>query len=498
MNEKLNKALDQVSDSYLSEAENCTAPQRRPLWVAAAAAVLALVIGISAIGRLFTPQPTNPVLQGTTPKDPVITGIEDPNNLNLSNLVAAPAYPKMAQRPKESDYTSYNAYNEALSTWEQSQKLLYNAPQGYADSLTNFFLESTRQFLDTTGNSTYSPVNVYMALAMMAETTDGNSRQQLLDAFGLSSIEQLRAQVQYLWRSHYCDDGVTTLLLGNSLWLDENFSFRMETVQQLADIYYASSFWGDLGTKEMDQQLQSWLNANTGGLLQEQAEKVSMNPDTIFALASTVYFAADWDAEFNPANTKDMVFHCENYDLMTPFMNQSIHYGTYYRGSNFGAIALGLNGNNDMWLILPDEGHTVAEILQSDEYLLLTTAPYRWENQKTYTIHLSLPKFDVASETDLALGLQNMGITDVFRPTISDFTPLTDTPALYVGSASHAARVMIDEEGCLAAAFTVIATYATGAFTPPPEMDFVLDRPFLFVISSRDNLPLFVGTVVQP
>ena len=498
MNKKLSKALDQISDNYLSEAENYKRPNRRPYWVAAIAAVLALVIGLSAAGGLFTPQPTNPVLQGTTPKDPVITGIEDPGSLNLANLVAAPVYPQMEQRPQQSDYPDYNAYNKAWNAWSDNQRLLYNAPKGYADSLTDFFLESTRQFLDPAKNSAFSPVNVYMALAMLAETTDGNSRQQILDAFGLSSIQQLRTQVQYLWKSHYCDDGVTTLLLGNSLWLDEAFSFHSETLQQLADLYYASSFWGDLGTAEMDQQLQSWLNANTGGLLQEQAENIKLDPSTIFALASTVYFAADWDAEFNPANTKDMVFHCENYDLMTPFMNQSIHYGTYYRGSNFGAIALGLNGNNDMWLILPDEGHTVAEILQSDEYLLLTTAPYRWENQKTYTIHLSLPKFDVASETDLAQGLQNMGITDVFRPTISDFTPLTDTPALYVGSASHAARVVIDEEGCLAAAFTVIATYATGAFTPPPEMDFVLDRPFLFVISSRDNLPLFVGTVVQP
>ena len=496
MNEKLNKALDQISDSYLSEAENYKTPRRRPLWFAAAAAVLALVIGVSALGGFF--QPTNPVLQGTTPADPIISQIPNPSQLNLNNLVAAPVYPQMVQCPIESDYTDYHAYCDALVAWEASKNSLHNAPEGYADSLTDFFLESTRHFLDPSSNSAYSPVNVYMALAMLAETTGGNSRQQILDAFGLSSIEELRMQVQYLWRSHYHDDGVTTLLLGNSLWLDEAFSFREETLQQLADIYYASSFWGDLGTAEMNQQLQSWLNANTGGLLQEQAEKVTMDPETVFALASTVFFAADWDTEFNPANTRAMVFRCEDYDLLTPFMNQTLHYCTYYRGSNFGAISLGLNGNNDMWLILPDEGHSVEEILQSDEYLRLTQSPFRWPDKDSYTVHLSLPKFDVTSETDLIQGLQNMGITDVFDPNISDFTPLTDTSDLILTGASHAARVMVDEEGCLAAAFTVLTIEATGAFLPPPEMDFVLDRPFLFVISSQDNLPLFVGTVVQP
>ena len=30
------------------------------------------------------------------------------------------------------------------------------------------------------------------------------------------------------------------------------------------------------------------------------------------------------------------------------------------------------------------------------------------------------------------------------------------------------------------------------------EIDFTVDRPFLFVISSQDNLPLFAGVVTEP
>lgn len=38
-----------------------------------------------------------------------------------------------------------------------------------------------------------------------------------------------------------------------------------------------------------------------------------------------------------------------------------------------------------------------------------------------------------------------------------------------------------------------------GAAAPPEEeMDFVLDRPFLFAITGYDGLPLFVGVVNQP
>ena len=69
--------------------------------------------------------------------------------------------------------------------------------------------------------------------------------------------------------------------------------------------------------------------------------------------------------------------------------------------------------------------------------------------------------------------------------------------ACWLDRVDHAARVAIDETGVTAAAYTVMLM--CGAGMPPAEqMDFVLDRPFLFVIASRDNLPLFAGIVNQP
>ena len=59
----------------------------------------------------------------------------------------------------------------------------------------------------------------------------------------------------------------------------------------------------------------------------------------------------------------------------------------------------------------------------------------------------------------------------------------------------HAARVMIDEEGCTGAAYTVFMM-ACGAAMPPEEsVDFTADRPFLFLVTNFDGLPLFTGIV---
>jgi serine protease inhibitor len=55
---------------------------------------------------------------------------------------------------------------------------------------------------------------------------------------------------------------------------------------------------------------------------------------------------------------------------------------------------------------------------------------------------------------------------------------------------------MIDEKGVTGAAYTLSLR---GMGAPPDEIvDFILDRPFLFVVQGHDGLPLFVGIVNQP
>ena len=110
-----------------------------------------------------------------------------------------------------------------------------------------------------------------------------------------------------------------------------------------------------MGSAEYNAMLQNWLNDNTGELLQEQAAKIEMDPETLFSLATTVYFRAKWANEFNEANNTEDIFHAANGDVMTEYMHQS-RVGSYYWGENFGAISRKLENSGSMLLILPDEG----------------------------------------------------------------------------------------------------------------------------------------------
>ena len=499
--------------------ERAARPAGRPhaRWAGAVAAVLAVaLIGGAAVGSgLFqAPGPATPVAE----LDPQARGIPGSPGGDAFALAAA-VYPEMAPYPREDtfDFNSdegSDAYYAAFTAWRESVSALRSGTD-YAGMLDGFLTDSTAQFLAGAGeeNRIYSPLNVYMALAMLAETTGGNSRAQLLQLLEVDSIETLRARAGALWRDNYRDDGVVTSLLGNSLWLADGVAYNLDTLDTLAQRYYASAFSGEMGSEAYNQALRDWLDQQTRGLLTEQTSQLGLAPETVLALASTLYFNAAWSEEFSAKSTETDTFHTPAGDMDAEFMHKTMEGSPFYWGDDFTALELGFRQGGSMWLLLPDEGYTVDGLLESGAAMDFLLAPKcdqyddqgnlvqaGWPGQKNLKVNLSMPKFDVSSDLDLIDGLKALGVTDVFDAGSANFDPLLAAPGgpLYVSQAQHAARVTVDEEGCEAASYTVIATAAGAPLPSAEEVDFTLDRPFLFAVTGDSGLPLFTGVVNCP
>ncbi|MCM1214266.1 MAG: hypothetical protein NC331_01665 [Lachnospiraceae bacterium] len=411
--------------------------------------------------------------------------------------IAQAKYPKMASYPSG----PAQLIEPLHDAWWEDVKA-QRRDLGDITPLQDFFRQSAQVFLNGAGENdrVYSPLNVYMALSMLAQLTDGESREQILTLLGSDSMDALRQQASDVWNCNYRDDGALTSILASSLWLDRDVKFDQDTMDILARDFYASSYRGKMGSEQFNKALQSWLNEQTGGLLEEQAGNIELDSDTILALASTVYFRAKWHTEFSKGKTTPQTFHTPAGDVETDFMHQRDNQ-SYFWGDTFAAVSQPFSQGGSMWFLLPDEGITPEELLSDGEAMdfLFAADRYEWKNQKFLYVNKSIPKFDVASQLDLKEGLQALGITDIFDPALSDFAPMTadvEEP-IVLSQSSHAARVTIDEEGCTATAFTAMA--AAGSAAPPDdEVDFVLDRPFLFCITGDSGLPLFVGIVNSP
>lgn len=410
--------------------------------------------------------------------------------------LAEARYPESAPYPDETKYSGAK-FDTVYDAWS-AERRARNAAATSASGAMDEYLRAALPALLTTGdgkNAVCSPVNVYMALSMLAEVTDGESRAQLLSLLGAESIDALRKTAGQVWAANYQNDGAVTSVLADSLWLSDSMDYHSDTLARLADSYYASAYRGEMGSEAFNEALRSWINEQTGGLLKESASGLSLPPETVIALASTIYFRAKWGSEFSKSATADGIFHAPDGDITHEFMHETME-STYYAAENFAAVGKYLEGSGTMWFLLPDEGVTPEELLASGAVDFLLSQ----ENaeSKFMTIDLSVPKFDISADTELSAALHALGVTDVFDADTADFSPLTDNAdGIFLSQAKHAARVAIDEEGVIAAAYTVMA--AAGAAMPPEErVDFTLDRPFLFAVTGGSGAVLFAGIVNAP
>ena len=77
----------------------------------------------------------------------------------------------------------------------------------------------------------------------------------------------------------------------------------------------------------------------------------------------------------------------------------------------------------------------------------------------------------------------------------ADFSPLTGTEPVWLDQAKQIARVQVDEQGIVAAAVTLLGLGDGGPEVDPRICVMDLDRPFLFVVRSNNDVNLFVGVV---
>ena len=412
-------------------------------------------------------------------------------------MVANAAYlAEYPDRVKAVDYgeIGYSKASEEL----RKERLELRLPTDFDKSgLDSFTRALTQQILGTNDskNRVFSPINVYMALSVLAETAGGSSREQILEVLGESSIGTLRSRANILWNNLYRDDGKTKILLANSLWLRDDTKYNEQTLKTLGDNYYASTFSGKMGSDKLNSALRDWMNSNTENFLSDQIEGVELDPAAVMTIVSTVYYKSKWSTEFRSSKNTQDFFRTIDGDKEVTFMNQSST-GNYYWSESFAAIKKSLNYSG-MWLVLPDEGVSPEQLLGDDSFWDLVQGGDSVES-KHLMVYLSLPKFDITDQTDLIDSLKALGVSDVFDMHLGDFSPLTeDWEEVWVDEIVHGARLKIDEEGAEGAAYVEVS--APGAAPPPDDrVEIRFDRPFVFVLTSNENLPLFVGIVHDP
>ncbi|MBR6487953.1 MAG: hypothetical protein IKT20_03510, partial [Clostridiales bacterium] len=117
-------------------------------------------------------------------------------------------------------------FEMAAPVYPESRSLQKTLEKDYA--YAQYYTDITRTVLsDKVGeNKVFSPLCMYMSLSMIAETSDGNTRQQILNIMHQPDIESSRESAKSIWLSNYMDNGEDKLLLANSLWTNSGWTYE--------------------------------------------------------------------------------------------------------------------------------------------------------------------------------------------------------------------------------------------------------------------------------
>lgn len=422
----------------------------------------------------------------------------------MSYTLAEPVYPEFPKQPvmpQEGPEGGWEAYMEAYDKYQDALAALRGETpeltEAHWKALNAFAARSTPLVLpEGTGeNAVYSPLSLWSALSMLAQCAGGDSRRQVLEAVGADSVDLLQEQVSQIWRALYTDDGQSALILANSIWLNSEMegAYVRETLDTLAEAYYAGAYVVPMGEPTADRAVTDWVKKQTNGLIGGDQPVVQTQADILALLASSLYYKAGWRDKFQPEGTKEDVFtDAAGNETKVDFMHKTVD-DDFIRRDGYQAARL-VTSLGEMVFVLPDEGTAPETLLRDPDFL--SRLEFYGDAVLYGEVQWSVPKFDVNSDLDLKGALTSLGITDLLVPGKADLSALTDLDA-FLSDAKQLARVKVDEEGVEAAAVTLIAVKNFNLPPQPTEVCVMdLDRPFLFVIRTQD-IPLFIGIVNQ-
>lgn len=365
------------------------------------------------------------------------------------------------------------------------------AQQGDFASTLSFGLY--RQLGGKTDNWLVSPFSLQCALGMLSNGAAEDTRDEILHTLGLSqySQEEVNAYFKKLIEGLHTVNSAITVKTANSVWGNAGVPLKEDFQKTNIENYAATVSQLDFSDPSAVDKINAWCNQTTEGLIPAILDEV--NPTATVYLLNSLYFKARWESEFSPEKTQEGNFITSSGTPVKSHFMQAKRMAAYVKNEWFTSTNLPYqNGSYVMRLILPQAGVGMDQVLQA----LSGPDGNLWKNVVLADINLKMPRFTLENKMDLIPALQALGMKKAFLGE-ADFSSMSDV-ATYISLVQQATRLKVDEEGSEGAAVTVIEGDLMSPL-PEEEVDFFLDRPFLFqIIEPATGTVLFMGQVGSP
>ena len=384
---------------------------------------------------------------------------------------------------REVEYPESISYYDNEKQWAMMEE--NTVEEETIDQINSFSYQTAAELLRGEESGNYSPISLYLALALCTTGAQQETQQEMLQALGASDIETLAEQCGKLYRTLYTDNEIGELKIHNSIWLNEaeNVDCKKDFLRTAALNFCTGVYQLDFSDESAGETIGKWIADHANGTL---TPELQINPDDLLHLINTVYFYDQWTDRFSVEETVADTFHGTAGDETIDFMNRVDASQGFVKGEGFTRASLGMKNGNTMTFVLPDEGRSPAEFLQSPEAL---EAAFTAGEMESGEVTWKIPKFSIEAKYSCENMLQDLGIQSAFSQT-ANFSGMTNSLA-YLDSVLQETYIGVNEKGVEASAFTDIAV--AGAAMPTGEAKMILDRPFLYAIENGSGVILFIG-----
>ncbi len=358
--------------------------------------------------------------------------------------------------------------------WNSSVFVSANYSSKYNRTLGEFAAKTTVELLkDKEENTCYSPVSLFAALALTAEATKGDTRQEIIDTFGVSDIEELEEMykemsvtldVDYEPKQTSNNDGkpmmvetkqAAKITLSNSLWIDESFidDNSAEVIEQCVNNMKADIFAD--GSIE-PSNVNNWVNEKTNGLIKKI---VDVNDDLTIALVNALYYKSSWEFNFSTIR-KDFNLEDKGTEKVE-FLSVSKKSMRFKEMDKYTVVEVPLQ-EGDIMLVLPKEGKKLMSILNENsinEVLAMSTN----DQMDRGLVNLSFPKFTIEDSYGATLRetLENIGVKSLFDNNEWAISDDLDGSLIQI---MQKTKIIVNEKGIEAAAVTAVSSYLSAMF----------------------------------
>lgn len=339
-------------------------------------------------------------------------------------------------------------------------------------------------------NYLISPYNIEIALNMLREGANGNTKDEIDKVIGKRKINDISIKDK--------------LSIANAVFIKDDYkdNVKKDFINVLKNNYQADILYDKFINPDV---INNWVNEKTNNMIPKLLDK--MDKDYVMGLASALAMDVEWVNSFECDSTREEEFINGNSKLKVEMMHQTYEGAAkYIKNDEVEGIELPYitDENTDLSFIalLPKDGvNNYISNLTIDK--LNGNYEEKVASNKLH-INLSLPRFSYDYNVDDFIEvLKDMGINTSFDKYLADFKKMVEleNENVYVGEAIHKTRIELGEKGTKAAAVTYFGMFkATGMIERDyEEININFNKPFVYMIKeNKTGEILFFGTVFEP